>query len=271
MADEELDKKAAKAAAKEAKKAEKAAKKRDKQGDSDENDDEEGGGFITILVGIIIIAVWLAIFALLIKMDVGGFGSTVLYPILKDVPYVNQILPEVDSDIVDDGYNYATVDEAVERIKELERELEEAKNNTDSNSSYIQELEAQSNELAEYKIKEAEFEEIREKFYEEVVFSDKAPDINTYKSYYESIEPSSAAAIYKSVVEQVQEDEDLEEYVKAYSTMKPKQAAAIFDTMTDDLMLVGKILWGMKPDARGEILGNMDTEVAAAVTKLMEP
>ena len=53
--------------------------------------------------------------------------------------------------------------------------------------------------------------------------------------------------------------------------MKPKQAAAIFDTMTDNLELVAKILSAMKADARGYILGNMKTDTAAKVTKLMEP
>ena len=75
----------------------KALKKQASELDDVEDDEEEGGG--GILVGIVvfmIILVWLAILALIIKMDVGGFGSTVLYPVLKDVPVVNKILPEVE-------------------------------------------------------------------------------------------------------------------------------------------------------------------------------
>ena len=68
-----------------------------------------------------------------------------------------------------------------------------------------------------------------------------------------------------------EKDDDMSDYVKAYSQMKPKQAAAIFDTMTDNLELVAKILSAMKADARGDILGNMKTDTAAKVTKLMEP
>ena len=56
---------------------------------------EEGGKLLIVLVTVIIVVVWLAILALLVKLDVGGFGSTVLHPMLKDVPYVNMILPEV--------------------------------------------------------------------------------------------------------------------------------------------------------------------------------
>lgn len=54
--------------------------------DVDETDDEEkvkGGTLWTIIVAVVIIAIWLVIFGLLIKLDVGGFGSTVLRPILR--------------------------------------------------------------------------------------------------------------------------------------------------------------------------------------------
>ena len=56
-------------------------------------EDEESGGFSVVLVTILIVIIWLAILALLIKLDVGGFGSEVLTPVLKDVPVVNKILP----------------------------------------------------------------------------------------------------------------------------------------------------------------------------------
>ena len=56
--------------------------------------DVSGGGVASFLLTILIIAMWLVIMGLLIRLDVGGFGSTVLAPILKDVPYLNMILPE---------------------------------------------------------------------------------------------------------------------------------------------------------------------------------
>jgi flagellar motility protein MotE (MotC chaperone) len=53
--------------------------------------------------------------------------------------------------------------------------------------------------------------------------------------------------------------------------MQAKEAAAIFDTMTDDLGLVADILNNMGTKARADILGKMDTETAARLTKIMEP
>ena len=276
--EEKVDKKAAKKAAKEAKKAEKLARKEAKKNGEVIEEDEEslgiGGRIIMGFVVLLIILIWLVIFAFLVKMDVGGFGSTVLFPVLKDVPYVNRILPGIEEYIPEEAEEelpYDTVEEAVERIKELETEIEALKSEGTANSDYIAELEAASAELAQYKANEAAFEEEKEKFYEEVVFSDNAPDINEYKTYYESIEPENAEAIYKQVVSQIQTDEEIEDYVKAYSSMKAKDAAAIFDTMTDDFDLVCEILSAMDASTRADILAAMSEENAAIITKMMEP
>lgn len=276
-----MDKKAAKKAEKARKKEEKrnrklAKKEAKKNGTTDEFEEESGGGKAAVVfVTLMIIVIWIAILAVLIHFDVGGFGSTVMQPILKDVPYVNKILPKTEEEETktkeDSKYPYKTVDEAVAYIKELEKELADAKESNSENDAYVADLEAQAAQWKEYKDNEQKFEEEKAKFYKEVVFSDQAPDINEYKKYYESIDPQNAENLYKQVVEQQEKDDDMSDYVKAYSQMKPKQAAAIFDTMTDNLELVAKILSAMKADARGDILGNMKTDTAAKVTKLMEP
>lgn len=276
-----MDKKAAKKAEKARRKEEKrnrklAKKEAKKNGTTDEFEEESGGGKAAVVfVTLMIIVIWIAILAVLIHFDVGGFGSTVMQPILKDVPYVNKILPKTEEEETktkeDSKYPYKTVDEAVAYIKELEKELADAKESNSENDAYVADLEAQAAQWKEYKENEQKFEEEKAKFYKEVVFSDQAPDINEYKKYYESIDPQNAENLYKQVVEQQEKDDDMSDYVKAYSQMKPKQAAAIFDTMTDNLELVANILSAMKADARGDILGNMKTDTAAKVTKLMEP
>lgn len=279
MADEKeevLDKKEAKRAAKAAKKAEKAQRKKEKaESDELEGTEESAGSKIMVFfVSLIIIIIWLAIIVLLIKWDVGGFGSTVLGPLLKDVPYVNRILPdsvlEVES-TEDAAYAFDSMDEAVARIKELENQLADAQNASSTDAQYISELESEAAELEQYKQEEADFEATKEKFYEEVVFSDSAPDIEEYKTYYESIDPANAEMLYRQVVEQTAEDEKLDEYVTTYSNMKPKEAAAIFDTMTDNLKLVANILMKMDAQSRADILGKMDSSTAAKVTEIMEP
>ena len=279
MADEELIGKSGsgsdKKSRKELKKEEKRKKKLEKKGlnadDSMDDESSAGGKVAVFFATIIIIAIWLAIFVLLIKLDVGGFGSTVMYPILKDVPYVNKILPDVTTTIEEDEGGYTTIGEANDYIKQLEAKITKYQDKVSKQKDQISDLKAQVSELSQYKDKEAEFEKLKQKFDEEVVFSDNAPDISNYQTYYESIDPDNAEAIYKQVVEQEQYSDKVTEYAKTYSSMKPKQAAAIFDTMTDQLELVAEILDNMDAQSRANILGNMTSDTAAKVTAIMKP
>lgn len=266
-----LDKKAKKRAERARKKEEKQNKKQ--MAEEMPEEEESGGSKIAVIIATIcFIVIWLAILALVIKMDIGGFGSTVLQPVLKDVPYVNKILPESAEDTsVDAQYPYTTLSDAIDRIKELEVELSNAQSQSQGNSDYVSQLEAEIERLKEFENEQSEFEEEKTKFYKDVVFNENAPDISEYKAYYESIDPANAEVLYKQVVQQQEEDAQIQEYANTYAEMKPKQAAAIMEKMTDDLKLVAKILENMDAESRGDILGAMDAEVAARVTKIMEP
>ena len=273
----------------EKKKREKKEKKEKKNAkgnapEPEEDEDEKGGGrLILVLTTILIIAIWMGIIGILIKTDVGGFGSTVLYPLLKDVPYVNKILPQPEEtveqtegtgvSIYTEGteHQYGSLSEAISQIKELEKELDEASSTNKNDKKKIKDLKAQIKDLSKYKEDEAAFEKEKEKYYEEVVFSDQAPDIQQYKTYYESIDPENAEVLYKQVVEQITYDSQVEDYAKTYSNMKPQEAASIFDTMTDNLGLVSDILMCMGAQARADILGKMDATTAAKLTEIMEP
>ena len=73
------------------------------------------------------------------------------------------------------------------------------------------------------------------------------------------------------MVEQIQEDARLSSYAQAYAEMEAASAARIFEQMTNDLELVAKILGQMSAESRGNILAAMDSEIAARVTKIMNP
>lgn len=270
---EKAAKKAEKVAAKEAKRREKLIKKGIDPDDPDFEDDGGIGGKIAVfLATIIIIAIWLGILVLVIKWDVGGFGSTVMYPILKDVPYLNKILPEVEVPIEQQQYPYTTVGEATEYVKQLEQQLADAQKKIGKKDDRIKELKAQLGKLSAYEENEAAFEELKQKFDEEVVFSDNAPDISNYQEFYEAIDPANAQIIYRQVLEQQKKDDELEEYVATYSEMKPKKAAAIFDTMVgDDSRLVADILEAMDAQSRANIMAEMSAENAAIITGILEP
>ena len=273
---EVLDKKQLKAA----KKLEKKKRKQKNPDDLDGDEETVGGKILVFFVTIIIILIWLAIFAMLIKLDVGGFGSGVLAPVIKDVPYLNKILPDSVTEEVsteDSQYAYTNLDDAINRIKELEIELADAQNSANSDADYIAQLEEKAKELDTYKQNEADFVKCisnkivyRKGKYMDVLNKFLQAEINS-KEYYESIDAANAEVLYKQVVEQTLTDEQMDDYVKTYSSMKPKEAAAIFDTMTDNLQLVADILSNMDTQSRGDILGKMNSDTAAKVTEIMEP
>lgn len=236
--------------------------------------DGEGGGFSVFITTVIIILVWLAIICALIKLDVGGFGSGVLAPVLKNVPVVNLILPDTESNDPDDEVDvsgYTSLKDAVREIDALQAEVNRLSEDNTRKDEQIAVQTEEINRLRTFEDKQVEFERIKTEFYNEVVYADNGPGADEYVKYYEGMDPATAEMLYKQVIVQEQVDAEVSNYAQAYSEMKAKDAAAIFENMTDNLELVAKILWQMEPDKRGAILGVMDEEVAAKLTKIMEP
>lgn len=237
-------------------------------------DDGDGNGLLTFGATIFIVIIWLAVVCVIVKLDIGGFGSSVLAPILKDVPVVNRILPgnALTETTDSESYGgYTSLKDAVEQIKNLELEIERLQNDSTTKSEELDTLKAEVLRLQEFEKAQIDFQRIRTEFYEEVVYAEKGPGAEAFQKYYESMNPTTAEYLYKQVVVQLQETEQVQDYAAAYSQMKPKDAAEIFETMTDNLDLVARILKVMNAEERGAIMGAMDPEVAGRLTKLMDP
>ena len=260
----------------EQKKQKKEAKKRAKEIEAQEAElsaDDESGGFFTVIATIGIILVWVAILCVVIKLDVGGFGSKVLTPLLKDVPVVNLILPNSQNsgNISTDNGGYTNLNDATEQIKNLELQLQQAQTDNLKLQEDVANLKAENARLQEFEDKQVEFQRIKNEFYEEVVYAENGPGAEAYQKYYESMDPTTAEYLYKQVIAQLQEDKSVQDYASAYSSMKPKKAAAIFEQMTDNLNLAARILKTMSAENRGNILAEMDPAIAAKLTKIMDP
>ncbi|MCR5602302.1 MAG: hypothetical protein K6G27_01210 [Lachnospiraceae bacterium] len=227
------------------------------------------------LITFFIVVIWLAILCLLIKLDVGGFGSGILAPVLQNVPVINKVLPAKDV-YVEEEREFKDLNAAMAEIERLRAENEELKVAQESkassdNSEEIASLKEEIKRLQTFENSQIEFQKLKTEFYEEVVFADEAPDIANYRTYYESIDPENAAYLYKQVVQQMAEDQELSDYVKAYTEMKPKSAAKVFEEMKGNLELVAKILQAMDASSRAKILNVMDPEIASRLTKMMDP
>lgn len=255
----------------------KEAKKRAKELENQQRELDEqidGTNASVVVVTLFIIAIWLGILCLLVKMDVGGFGSNVLTPILKDVPVINKILPsesgtETTKDKAYGGYN--SIKDAVEEINSLQRQIEELQNNNTSYSEQIEALKAEVQRLQTFEDNQVDFQRIKEQFYEEVVYAENGPGAEAYRTYYEEMDPTTAEALYKQVIQEEAVNNKMKDYVATYSSMEASKAAAILSAMTDNLNLAAEILESLSSSSRAAIMAEMDPSIAARLTKIMNP
>lgn len=239
------------------------------------DDDSDSGTGSAILVTFFIILIWIAILCLLIKLDVGGFGSNVLRPVLKDVPVLSWILPQdSETETTDqEAYGgYTSLRDAVDQILVLEQQLDQLQTVSSADAEELARLRAEVQRLQTFEDNQLEFEKIKNEFYQEVVYAANGPGADAYVKYFESMDPTTAEAIYARVVAEQAQNLEMSAFANTYASasMKPKEAAKIFEAM-DDLELVARILGQMGAEDRGSIMGAMTPEFAARLTKIMDP
>ncbi len=237
------------------------------------DEEKSGSKILSGIIVFLIIIVWLVVLALLVKFDVGNFGSNVLRPVLKDVPIINKILPAASEDelVKESDYEFSTMSQALARIKELEGENSEYRTQIDELTEQVGD---QTNEISRLKVFESnqqEFQTAKDQFYSEIVYGNSAPSTDKYIEWYNKIDKSNAELIYRQILGNQKVDDDVKELAKSYAAMKPAEAAKILEEMPNNLDTVAKILSAMSAEERGNILGKMDSQFAANVTKKLMP
>ncbi|MDO5293996.1 MAG: hypothetical protein Q4F05_14750 [bacterium] len=239
--------------------------------DDSMEDESKGSKVLSVIIGIIIFLILMALLAGFIKLDIGGVGSNVLYPYLKNIPVVNQILPDRSDELLalENGYKFDNISEAVAYIQQLEAKVKTLEETNAKDSSSLSDLQAEVERLKVFENEQDAFNERVLEFDTNVVFNEKAPDITEYQAYYEGISPDNAAEIYRQVIEQAQASELVKEQAQRYAKMDPKAAASALEVMTADLDLVSDILRNMSTAKAALIMDEMSADYCAKVTKKM--
>lgn len=235
--------------------------------------DEGGNGLVTFGATVLIVALWLAVVCVVVKLDIGGFGSSVLTPVLKDVPVLNKILPNssmTETNDPDSYGGYSSLPEAVDYIRELELEIERLQTAANVKDADNEALRAEVSRLKEFEAVQVEFQRIQNEFFEEVVYSEKGPGAEAYRKWYEAMNPTTAEYLYRQVIVQLEESTAFKEFAAGFSQMKPKAAAQVLEEMTD-LNLVARILQTLSAESRADIMNQMTPEFAAKVATIMNP
>ncbi len=238
----------------------------------DKEKKEGGGKGAAILIAILMITTFLSTMALLIKLDVGGFG-TLLRPVFKDVPGINKILPDAGDEEAskESDYPYRNLSEALDAIKVMDESLKSKDAEISTLNDKVKELEAEVSRLSAFEAAQSEFEEKKKEFYDEIVYGDSAPSADTYVEWYNQLDAEHAEQVYREIITARQADDDIKKLAKSYESMDAKKAAGILEKMSNDLDTVALIMSNMSNDAQGKVLAEMDPEFAASVTKKLLP
>ena len=239
-----------------------------------EDSENEKNNIVKIIGGILVGLLVLAIaFAALVKFDVGGLGTTVIGPRIKDVPILNLILPEMPEEITSEedieAYNFATVEEAVEILKITEKMLMEKSEEAENISEQLSALTAEVERLRIFEANQVQFQEDKAQFDELLATTPAAIE---YTEWFEKMYPENAVALYESMIGSVIFDETLKETVDIYQNMKPAQAAPVLESMSITRMdQVAAIIKGVSPDQAAKIMGLMEPRTAARITSYIYP
>ncbi|MBQ7706829.1 MAG: hypothetical protein IJT72_03510 [Lachnospiraceae bacterium] len=241
--------------------------------DKRDGEGKKGISGSAILIMVLIIISFLSTMALLIKCDVGGFGSEVLRPVFKDVPIINKILPDASDEEVakESDYPYSTLSEALDQIKIMDEEINAKDAEILSLNDKISELTKEVDQLTVYKTEQEEFEKKKNEFYDEIVYGDSAPDADTYIEWYNQIDSERAEQIYADMIAARQADQEILELAATYENMKAKNAADILQSMKNDMDTVALIMNNMSAEKRADVLAAMEPEFAASITKKLLP
>ncbi|QUH31441.1 MotE family protein [Vallitalea guaymasensis] len=241
---------------------------------------ESKSGFGKIIAVLIILIIIIGGICAVIKLDIGNIGSKYAYPVLKNIPVVNNILPNVAEETLsedmtaDDNYAFENVDEAVERLKVTETLLKDKEIEVEKLSEELKLLQDENARLKVFEENQAAFDEKKKEFDELVVFGEGVPDISNFISFYEEMKPENAAKIYAEAIQIEKYDKEILDIASSYGQMKAANAAAILAKMTttsSKMKMVVQILNNIDSEQRGAILGAMDTKTAAKITEYMFP
>ena len=242
----------------------------DKKKDKEKKEGMKGLGLLIILL---MITTFVSTMALLIKLDVGGFGSGVLRPVFKDIPVIKEILPPPSDEEVakESDYPYDTLEKAINEIDALNAAIKSKDADITGLNDKVEELEKEVARLSKFEEEQTRFEEQKNKFYDEIVYGENAPDADTYIEWYNELDAEHAEKIYKDIIESQQADAKIVALAKSYEAMDAAAAAKVLEQMRNDMDTVALILKNMSSDAQGKVLAAMDPSFAASVTKKLVP
>lgn len=231
--------------------------------------DSKKNSKLGLIISIVILSL-IIIFIVLIKLDVGKLGTSVLGPKLKNIPVINLILPPMPEESVDGvDYNFRTIGEAIEKLKETEEILKEKEIEAEKLNETLNLQGEEIERLKVFEQNQVKYKADKDAF--DLLVAEQAGAEN-FMTYVESVYPDNALSIYESLTKEKLYTEDVLEMATIYQEMKPEKAAAILEqTSKIDMDMVSQLLKNVDSKQAGAILSAMNPQVADKISRYMYP
>jgi flagellar motility protein MotE (MotC chaperone) len=256
----------------------KAISQNPKQQESVKNSKGASSYILTLLLIIIIIAtVSGGVFYFIIRNNIGGLAERYRASI-QDNPLAKLALTKAPDPL---DPKYMSENEVKEKYLEfreeneaLNKRLSDANTRLDEYQGYRDDFENlkldTDKKLQEIKDREAamdkkelQLKELQKKIDELIANGDK----ESFKTYYETIDPENAKLLYTEIVKEQQVDANTKRFAQLFAEMDAAAAAQIFEQLGNSQMdLIAQTLKGMNKADSAPILESMTPAFAAKVT-----
>ena len=212
------------------------------------------------LIGLILI------FIMMVAFNVFGLRDNMLYPLLRNIPVIGNLVPEAaaiaDDDIVTAMANLeAETQMLAAENASLEADLEIL-------TGMLEQLERENARLAEFEAVHQQFLIDRETFYRNLALEN--PD--AFLIFFETMHPALAEEMFARLASEQIDEERWRNYLASWSNMNPVHVARVIETMlTTDMRLIVDVMLELPEPFRGTILNALSADSAAAVLRQMEP
>jgi len=223
-------------------------------------------GKVGLIVLLAVIALILAIVALIV-FNVFGLRDNVIYPLLRNVPVISNIVPD-NGVAVNNGDISIDIAELEAETYALSIENASLEAQLEILTGRIEQLERENQRLAEFEANHEQFLSDRETFYRDMAMEN--PD--AFMNFFDTMHPALAEELFISIAQEQVRDERWRNYLASWSNMNPVQVALVIESMlTTDMRLIVDVMLELPEPFRGTILNALAPDSAAAVLRQMEP
>ncbi len=234
---------------------------------------------VVFLALLVVAVVSFGVFYFFTKNNINGFADTIK-PRIKDNPILKIALPKEPVAYDPDDPKYLTSKELLEKYDEYRNKVKDLNESLEQANKEIERMNQEnlSAEDAEAMLAENKVVLDTIKHEQEELAAEKAEiskliaigDKDGLKQYFEKVDKTIAAEIYKEIIAQTVIDEEMVKLAKPFAGMEPKRAAGVLTELyKSDSEAALDIVEGLKADALGLILESMDSEVAAEIISKM--